>query len=109
MKRVALVTGGARGIGFGVAQALVREGFDVAVCGLREESAASDALKTLRSLGAEALYCRCDVAQREARTEMLATIRQRFGRLHALVNNAGIAPKERHDILEATEENFEQV
>ena len=109
MKRVALVTGGTRGIGFGVAQALAREGFDVAVCGLREESAVSDALKTLRSLGAEALYCRCDVAQCEARTEMLAAVRQRFGRLHVLVNNAGIAPKERHDILEATEESFEQV
>src|SRR5882724_4174220 len=109
MKRVALVTGGTRGIGFGVAQALAREGFNLAVCGLRDESAVADALKTLRSLGAEVLYCQCDVGRRDARDEMLAAIRQRFGRLEVLVNTAGIAPKERRDILEATEESLEHV
>ena len=109
MKRVALVTGGTRGIGFGIAQALAREGFDLAVCGRREERAVREALKALRLLGAETLYCQCDVARREARTRMLTTIQQRFGRLHVLVNNVGIAPKERHDILEATEESFEDV
>ncbi|HUJ71337.1 MAG TPA: 3-ketoacyl-ACP reductase [Verrucomicrobiae bacterium] len=109
MKRMALITGGTRGIGFGVAQELAREGFDLAVCGVRDESAAADALATLRKLGAEVLYCQCDVADREARARMLAAIRQRAGRLHVLVNNAGVAPRERHDILDATEENFEQV
>jgi NAD(P)-dependent dehydrogenase (short-subunit alcohol dehydrogenase family) len=49
------------------------------------------------------------VGRRDAREEMLAAIRQRFGRLEVLVNNAGIAPKERRDILEATEESFEHV
>jgi 3-oxoacyl-[acyl-carrier protein] reductase len=109
MKRVALVTGGTRGIGFGVAQALAREGFSLAVCGLRDESAVADTLKTLQTMSAEVLYCKCDVAQRDARDEMLAAVRQRFGRLEVLVNNAGVAPKERRDILEATEESFEQV
>jgi NAD(P)-dependent dehydrogenase (short-subunit alcohol dehydrogenase family) len=109
MKRVALITGGTRGIGFSVAQALAREGFNLAVCGLRDEHTVAEPLKTLRSMGADVLYCRCDVARRDARDEMLAAIRQRFGRLEVLVNNAGIAPKERRDILEATEESFEQV
>ncbi len=109
MKRVALITGGTRGIGFGVAQALAREGFNLAVCGLRDESAVADSLKKLRSLGVDVLYCRCDVSRRDARDEMLAAIRQRFDRLEVLVNNAGIAPKERRDILEATEESFEHV
>ena len=109
MKRVALVTGGTRGIGFGIAQALAREGFNLALCGLRDESAVTDPLKMLRSMSAEALYCKCDVAQADARDEMLAAVRQRFGRLDVLVNNAGIAPKERRDILEATEESFEHV
>jgi NAD(P)-dependent dehydrogenase (short-subunit alcohol dehydrogenase family) len=109
MKRVALVTGGTRGIGFGIAQALAREGFNLAVCGLRDESAVADPLKTLRSMGAEVLYCQCDVGRRDARDEMLAAVRQRFSRLEVLVNNAGIAPKERRDILEATEESFEHV
>lgn len=76
---------------------------------MRDEVAVADALNILRTAGAEVLYVSCDVANREARTRMLAAIRQRFGRLHVLVNNAGIAPKERRDILEATEESFEQV
>src|SRR5579862_3996472 len=109
MKRVALITGGTRGIGFGIAQALAVEGFNLAVCGLRDETAVTDPLDALRSSGAEVLYCKCDVARREARTEMLAAIRLRYGRLHVLVNNAGIAPTERRDILQATEESFEQV
>ncbi|HVM61062.1 MAG TPA: 3-ketoacyl-ACP reductase [Verrucomicrobiae bacterium] len=109
MKRVALITGGSRGIGFGIAQALARDGFDLAVCGVRQESAAADALAELRQLGAEVLYCQCDVADRDARARMIVAVRQRFGRLDVLVNNAGIAPKERRDILEATEESFEQV
>ncbi len=109
MKHVALITGGTRGIGFGIAQALAQEGFDLAVCGLRDENAVADPLKTLRSMGADVLYSQCDVARRYARDEMLASIRQRFGRLEILVNNAGIAPKERRDILEATEESFELV
>lgn len=109
MKRVALITGGTRGIGLGIARALASEGLDLAVCGVREEGAAGDALKMLRSLGADVLYCRCDVAKREARTVMLAAVRQRFGRLHVLINNAGVAPKERRDILDATEESFELV
>src|SRR6266478_3627049 len=109
MKRVALITGGTRGIGFGIAQALAREGFNLGVCGLRDESAAAEPLNTLRSMGTEVLYCKCDVARRDARDEMLAAVCQRFGRLDVLINNAGIAPKERRDILEATEESFEHV
>jgi NAD(P)-dependent dehydrogenase (short-subunit alcohol dehydrogenase family) len=109
MKRVALVTGGTRGIGLGIAQALSREGLNLAVCGLRDESAVAGPLKTLRSIGADVLYRQCDVARRDARDEMLAAIRKHFGRLEVLVNNAGIAPKERRDIMEATEESFEQV
>jgi len=105
-KRVALVTGGTRGIGFGVAQALAREGFDLAVCGTRPEA---DVRASLSALGDNVLYCQCDVGDREARTRMLAAIKERFGRLDVLVNNAGVAPKERNDILNATEESFEWV
>lgn len=97
MKKVALVTGGSRGIGLGVARALLPE-FEVAICGMRS---ACD-LK-------EFFYVPCDVSDRQAREKMLAAIRQRFGRLDVLVNNAGIAPKVRADILEATEESFEQI
>lgn len=109
MKRVALVTGGTRGIGLGVASALAREGFDLCVCGVREETAAAESLASLRDLGAEVLYARCNVANRDQRAAMLDSIRSTYGRLHVLVNNAGIAPRERRDVLEATEESFEEV
>ena len=98
MSRIALVTGGSRGIGFGVAQALRQNGFEVAICGMRPTCDLKDFF-----------YVQCDVSDRSARTKLLDAIRQRFGKLHVLVNNAGIAPKVRADILEATEESFEQL
>lgn len=109
MKRVALVTGGTRGIGLGVAKALARDGFDLCVCGLRDESAAAESLNALRETGADTLYARCDVSNAAQRAAMLDRVADRFGRLHVLVNNAGIAPKERRDVLEATEESFTEL
>ncbi len=108
-RRVACITGGARGIGFGVAQALAREGFDLVVAGVRDEAAAADSLKTLRDLGAKVVYCQADVSDSAARAKLIAAIRASFGRLHVLVNNAGVAPAVRADILDATEESFERL
>jgi len=108
-KKVALVTGGGRGIGLGVARCLAADGFDLAICGVRQPDAVADAVEQLRSLGADVLYCRCDVSQADQRRAMLAAIRQRFGRLGVLVNNAGVAPNVRADILEASEESYERV
>ncbi len=109
MKRVALVTGGSRGIGFGIATALARDGFDLTVCGVREEAAAAEALAKLRAGGREALYVQADVSKSADRQKLVAAIRERFGQLNVLVNNAGIAPRIRRDILEATEESFDEV
>jgi NAD(P)-dependent dehydrogenase (short-subunit alcohol dehydrogenase family) len=109
MKRVALVTGGSRGIGFGIARELAREGLDVVVCGMRPENQVSAVLDVLRATGSDILYCQADVSQKNMRTTMLDTIREHYGRLHVLVNNAGVAPRERKDVLEATEESFEWV
>ena len=109
MKRVALVTGGTRGIGLGIAQALAKEGFDLAICGTRAEADVGAALHTLRAAGAETLYCRADVACASDRQALLDQIRSRFGALHVLVNNAGVAPLARTDLLEASEESFDRV
>jgi NAD(P)-dependent dehydrogenase (short-subunit alcohol dehydrogenase family) len=108
-KPVALVTGGSRGIGFGVAQHLARSGFDVAINGRREASDVADALRQLEALGASVLYVRGDVASRDDHRTMLEAIRNRFGRLDALINNAGVAPEVRADILEASEESFDRL
>ena len=91
MGKVALVTGGGRGIGLGISKCLAAEGYDLVVAGVRAEDRVQEALGALRALGAGVLYCRADVSDPEARERVLDATRQRFGRLHLLVNNAGVA------------------
>jgi NAD(P)-dependent dehydrogenase (short-subunit alcohol dehydrogenase family) len=108
-RRVALVTGGTRGIGLGVARALAREGFSLALCGRRAAADVAEALKTLEAPGIDVLYRAADVSERGDRDALLAAVRERFGRLDLLVNNAGVAPARRADLLEADEESFDFV
>ncbi len=112
MKKVALITGAGRGIGLGIALALASDPLapcDIAVMDIHPDEAVIPALNELREQGAEVLYCRADVTDREARQRTLDEIKARFGRLNVLVNNAGVAPKVRADILEATEESYDWV
>ena len=109
MRKVALITGGSRGIGLGIARSLATAGFDLAINGVREEKEVSSALEALRQLGADVIYCRGDVGNAAARHAIMDQVKTHFGRLNVLVNNAGVAPRERRDILEATEESFEEV
>jgi 3-oxoacyl-[acyl-carrier protein] reductase len=106
--KVAAITGGGRGIGLGIAKALGRENFALALCGLKAEQDV-ESLADLRALGAEVLYVRANVSEAGDREAFLEAIRQRFGRLDVLVNNAGIAPKVRADILEAGEDSFDEL
>jgi 3-oxoacyl-[acyl-carrier protein] reductase len=108
VKRVALVTGGTRGIGLGIARALAAEGFDLALCGLREAREVSPVLAELGPPGA-ARYFRADIGESGDRARLVAEVKDAFGRLHVLVNNAGVAPRERVDLLEAGEESFERL
>ncbi|MFA5687584.1 MAG: 3-ketoacyl-ACP reductase [Kiritimatiellales bacterium] len=108
-KRTALVTGAGRGIGLAIAQKLAAENFNVAIMDIHEESAVADALASLRAAGADVLYCRADVSCAESRAAMLDQIKAKFGGLNVLVNNAGVAPRVRADILDATEESYEWV
>jgi 3-oxoacyl-[acyl-carrier protein] reductase len=109
MRKIALITGGSRGIGFGIAKHLAASGFDVAINGVRSEEAVLDAMNELRSIGAEVLYCRGNTGLAESRKNILQQVKDHFGKLHVLVNNAGIAPKQRRDLLEMTEESFDDV
>ena len=108
-KQVALVTGGARGIGLGVARELAKAGFDLALCGRKGGDEVMDSVKELEKLGAEVMYVRCDIANSDDRRNVIDAAREHYGHLEVLVNNAGVAPKVRADILEATEESFDYI
>ncbi len=108
-RRTALVTGGTRGIGFGIARALAGEGWTLAVGGTRPESDARVALDELRSLCAEVHYLRGDLALRDDRARIAAAARGALGPINALVNNAGRGPRLRADLLESTEDSFEEL
>lgn len=109
MRKVALVTGAARGIGLGIAECLAREGFDIVVCDIQDPNQVAENMNILKKAGADLLYCKADVCDKTARSKMLDEIRSKFGKLNVLVNNAGVAPLVRTDILEATEESYERV
>ena len=109
MKKTALVTGAARGIGLAIARALAGKAFNIAFCDVHEEEKVKDSIGAIANEGAETLYCRADVSSPEDRARMLDAVKQRFGSLNVLVNNAGVAPKVRADILESSEESFERV
>jgi 3-oxoacyl-[acyl-carrier protein] reductase len=108
-RKVALVTGGSRGIGLGIATELAESGFDLAINGRRDAGDVADAVDALRKAGSKIVYLRGDVADRQARAAMLEQIRQDFGRLDVLVNNAGVAPDVRADILDASEDSFDRL
>ena len=107
--KVALVTGGARGIGFGISKCLAKDGFTVAVCGTKDESDVAGPMSELKALSPDSAYFKCDISNSTSRAAMIEGIKARFGKLNFLVNNAGIAPTERKDILDAGEESFEKL
>ena len=106
---VALVTGGSRGIGFGAAMALAKAGYDIVFTGRRGSAEVESARAQLQACGVRAEYVQADVASSADRSALVAKVKQLFGRLDVLVNNAGIAPKVRADILDAGEESFDEL
>jgi NAD(P)-dependent dehydrogenase (short-subunit alcohol dehydrogenase family) len=106
LPRVALVTGGTRGIGAGITRRLLSDGFAVSILATRQEPA--DLLGELRELG-EVRYVRGDVAERLDHERYLRDAVDAWGRLDVLVNNAGVGPRVRDDLLDASAESFDRV
>ncbi len=92
-RRVAVVTGGTRGIGLGIARALAREGWSLALCGVRPAETVADVLEELRGLGTgvEVSADIADLSRTDDRVRLVESIRARYSAVHALVNNAGRA------------------
>lgn len=109
MTKTALITGATRGIGFGIATKLAEQGIDLAVNGLRPEEQVEAKLNILKENGIRVIYCQGDISIKDKRRIIIEKIKNEFGQLNFLINNAGVAPKERKDILESSEESFEYV
>lgn len=106
---VALVTGASRGIGRGIALALAHAGYDVLINFAHKADAAQAVKAEIEALGRTADIFQASIAVAAERQALVDFALQRFGRIDLLVNNAGIAPRQRLDILEAGEESFEDL
>ncbi len=105
----ALVTGSRRGIGLGIAKALAEDGYHVILSGTATKEATQDVLDEFLAKGWSAEYRRINISDLDEIKEQVDQIFQDLGRLDVLVNNAGVAPKERKDILEMTPESYHYV
>lgn len=107
---VALVTGGSRGIGRGIALQLAGAGFSVAINYAGNREAAEQTREECERIGSgEYAVFQADIGIADDRARMVDEVWNRFGTIDALVNNAGIGPRQRLDITEATEESFHHV
>jgi 3-oxoacyl-[acyl-carrier protein] reductase len=106
--RSALVTGGSRGIGRGIAERLLSDGYQVVINGVREPGAVLDVIDKLSRIG-DITYVAADIGTADGRSRLATETLNVVERLDVLVNNAGITSPGRKDILEATEEDLDTV
>lgn len=108
MQKVAFITGGTRGIGLGIAKALAASGWALALNGQRPQEEINPIIQELSEHG-QALYVQGDVGLAADRQRMIAQVFAHFPVVHVLVNNAGVAPLVRADILDTSEESYDRV
>jgi len=107
--QTALITGGTRGIGFGIAREFARTGINLALNGIREKTDVMPVLEELRKFKIKVEYFRGDISKKNERIHILDRVLAKFISLNILVNNAGVGPEKRQDILESSESSFDRV
>ncbi|MEK1924235.1 MAG: 3-ketoacyl-ACP reductase [Rhizobium giardinii] len=106
---VAIVTGGRRGIGLGIAKALAKGGFDIAITGIGEADQIGTALDDLSALGAKAIFLQADLSDLSGHQATVDAVQAQLGPIGCLVNNAGMASVVRGDFLDLAPENFDTI
>lgn len=109
-KPVAIITGASRGIGRSVAIALAREGYDIAAIARSIDSEGMEILGSeINKCDAQFFPVGLDISCTGCHKEVVTNILEKYGRIDILVNNAGVAPLQRNDVLEMTEESYDRV
>jgi NAD(P)-dependent dehydrogenase (short-subunit alcohol dehydrogenase family) len=108
-ERVALVTGSSRGIGRGIATALAERGWHLVINYRRNKTAAEETKAVIEALGTGAFIVQADMANLRDLERLVTATLKHFGRIELLVNNAGIGPRKRVDILQVGEESYDEV
>lgn len=109
MKKVAFITGGTRGIGLGIAQVLAAKGWSLVLNGMRPAEGVNDVIRSLGSYNVDVTYVQGNIGSEKDRTRMFTEIISRYKTVNALINNAGVAPLHRMDLLETTSESYDRV
>lgn len=107
--KIAVVTGSRRGIGLGIAKKLAENGYCVVLSATAEKEEVTELLNEFSADGWSADYIRCDISNTEDRKRLVDTVMKKYGRIDVFVNNAGVAPNVRLDVLETTEESFDRL
>ena len=113
-KKVALITGSTRGIGMAITLELAKIGYFVVINGTSTSSLPKNYLKSLREIYQQDLeknhiFVQADISIKADREKIVRVIKEKFNRIDVLINNAGVPPAERKDLLDASEESFERV
>ena len=109
MKKTAVVTGASRGIGFAIAKQLGLDGYNIVMVATGPQEKNQTAVDALRELGVDCAYVQANIGDHDDRLRIVREAVEAFGRIDALVNNAGVAPNVRADLLEMSEESFDRV
>lgn len=109
MRKTAIVTGGSKGIGYAISTQLGSDGYNIVIFARKPLEENKKELEELSAKSIEWEYVQGDLGNSEDRKRLVASAVTRFGAIHVLVNNAGVAPLSRTDLLDMTEESFDRV